>query len=1214
VTLDLDDCILSGSAVTAPFLREGLAQVMDIPDAARWDAVRDALGSGVQRMMVRLGAALGYGRPVRQGCVATRDGEEDGGWLLKAANGSVLRAWPVAAGTDLDAAGKSYRGSPTRVAQRVLLARAERAGLLTNGDTLRLLLCDPSRADSFLSIPLGSWRDRPLPPDSWRVLLALAGANALSRLPEVLDSARLHQTKVTAALRGQARDAIVGFINAVLDRAADRSVFSAAELWREGLVLVYRLLFILKLESPAETGFSFASTRLWRLALSPNRALAPLVRRHLDHGHDTGTMLESGVRLLFACFRDGLSCSELQIAPLGGALFGVEATPVLDGLSWGDHAVAILLDRLIWTAAPDGGRVRVHYGSLDVEDLGRVYEALLEQEPSIAREPMVRMRRGKREAVVPAGGAEGGIEAGRFFLRAGPGRKSSGSFYTPHEFVRFLVRETLDAKIAALSPPDDPHPAALLTLKIVDPAMGSGHFLVEACRHMGEALLSACRLCDERGLHDRIAALPDPDNSVAAYLPSRGYSEARARAICRRLVAVHCLFGCDRNALAVELAKLSLWLESYAESLPLTFLDHRLVHGDALTGPFFASLSTLPVTGGPLDPLLARGVSARLEAVLERVRRLAAEMAATLGRDIADLAAKAAAKTRLDRLLQPLRQLARAWSGAAMLRGRDADDEWLALAAHVADTGTWPARPTARQAALLDAGQDAIAWDLVFPEVFPDGFSAVLGNPPWDVVQHNTKDFVSNYDPAVLEARTPAERARIEQAVLARPDAAAAFETYRLGFDRLKAIAHRLYRHQRVSAGADTTAGNLDLFRLFAERNLELAACGGSIGVLMPSAFHANEGTTGVRRLYLQQASLAWCLSFENRRRVFDIDNRFKFDLIVAHRPGPTESFRCGFYLERIEDAADAGKILTYTMRFLTGTGGEALTPLELRGKADQNIAERIFSGQERLGAWCARHRIRLGRDLHMTGDAGCFLPPGAGDLVLHEGKTFHQYSDVWDTAPRYSVDGASVRSAIADAAGQYRLVFRDIAQATNERTMIACIAPPGTVFGHTATVEKAPRARAIGDALVLCAVFNSFPFDWLVRQKAATHLSLYILDALPMPRLNTQQCRFLAHAALLLCCTHAGFDPLWRELIGGKRRPSESPWHLRARIDAVVAAAYGLDRPAYRHVLAGFSHRSRPDAPALCLDAFDALQPDGPNPCVTPTNARCEHVVGIQR
>jgi hypothetical protein len=337
-----------------------------------------------------------------------------------------------------------------------------------------------------------------------------------------------------------------------------------AALWHEGLILVYRLLFILKLESPAEagTGFSFSSTRLWREFLSPNRALGPLVRRHLDHGHDTGQMLESGLRQLFGIFRDGLHCSELHIVPLGGALFSASATGLLDRMGWGDRAVALLLDRLIWVVSHRGERTRVHYGSLDVEDLGSIYEGLLEQEPGVATEPLVRVRRGKMEAFVAAKDQQFDIHPGQFYLRTGMGRKASGSFYTPHEFVRFLVRETLDPKIAALSPLDDPHPARLLTLKIVDPATGSGHFLVESCRHLGEALLTACRLCDERGLHDRIAALPDPDETIAAYLPSRGFSEPRARAICRRLVAVNCLYGCDRNKLAVELAKLSLWLES----------------------------------------------------------------------------------------------------------------------------------------------------------------------------------------------------------------------------------------------------------------------------------------------------------------------------------------------------------------------------------------------------------------------------------------------------------------------------------------------------------------------------------------------------------------------------------------------------------------------------------------------------------------------------
>ncbi len=1106
---------------------------------------------------------------------------------------------------------------PPELPSEDLLASGERAGLVTNGDMLRLLLSDPLRADSHITIAISGWRDAIAPPDSYCLLVALMGARGLPFLPSVLHAARLHQTKVTTHLRRQARDAIVGFINAVLDNTPDRTGLDPAQLWHEGLVLVYRLLFILKLEAPNQdgAGFSFSSTRLWRTAFSPNQALGPLVRRHLDRGADTGGMLETGLRTLFAIFRNGLTCSELHITPLGGSLFGADTIPLLERLDWGDRAVAILLDRLIWTMAPGGERARVHYGSLDVEDLGSIYEALLEQEPGIAADPVIRERRDRMETVTLRTSREGTggvrsdeIQPGGFFLRAGMGRKASGSFYTPHEFVRFLVAETLEPKIAALSPAHDPRPAALLSLKIVDPATGSGHFLVEACRYLGEALLTACRLCDEYGLHERIAELPDPDGTIAPYLPSRsadaggGFSELRARAICRRLVAVHCLYGCDRNELAVELAKLSLWLESYAEGLPLTFLDHRLIHGDALTGPFFESLSILPVTGAPLDPLLARGVTYRLSTALGRARLLVTELNASIGRDLSDLITKQMAKERLDGVLYPLRRLARAWSGAVMTRDRDADDVWLQLAGHVADTGCWPEVPTRRQALLLEAGAQAVAWDLEFPEIFPAGFSVVLSNPPWDVVQHNTKDFVAGFDASLLTAATPTQRASITQAVLARTDVAGMFEAYRNGFERRKRIAARLYQHQRASiVGSQSTAGNLDLFRLFAERNLQLVAGDGVIGVMMPSAFHANEGTTGIRRLYFNQTEIVWCLSFENRRRIFDIDSRFKFDLIVARRPGPTRSLRCAFYLDGIEQITDAARIMTYTMSFLEVSGGANLTPLELRGQGDLVIAQRVFAHPLRLGAWCAASGIWLGRDLHMTDDAMAFQPIGAGRMLLHEGKTFHQYTDHWETPPRYSIAPEALRSkpVVSRAARCYRVAFRDIARSNDERTMIAFVAPPGVVFGHTATVEKSPWTRANSDALLLCALFNSFVFDWLVRQKAATHLSLYILEPMPIPQFRGDAQRFLIHSALRLSCNDPGFAGLWREQLVGRTdwQAMEDPdgrWALRTEMDAVVAAGYGLDRSHYARVLDSFSHRSRPDAARLCLSALDALQAEG--------------------
>lgn len=169
-----------------------------------------------------------------------------------------------------------------------------------------------------------------------------------------------------------------------------------------GALRVWATAFEEDLDAPARA-FSFASTSLWRNTFSPSVALAPHVRSVLDDSAETGRFLEDGVQTLFRLFTDGIHCTELHIAPLGGALFGEKSTPLFSRLQWGERAVASLLDRLLWTPKRRGaeGRERVHYGPLDVEDLGRVYEALLELEPGIATVRMCRLRRQKLEVVVP---------------------------------------------------------------------------------------------------------------------------------------------------------------------------------------------------------------------------------------------------------------------------------------------------------------------------------------------------------------------------------------------------------------------------------------------------------------------------------------------------------------------------------------------------------------------------------------------------------------------------------------------------------------------------------------------------------------------------------------------------------------------------------------------------------------------------------------------
>ena len=436
----LEHCSFTGSALPEPFvqfeLEKELIKANLLPKTIgkegealqeSWNIYRRKL-----RELASIGGALrvrnqvteplrdrlGYASLETTEDVETREGRESGGYLMYTSDRSTkLRVWCTDMNIDLDAPakrGSAYRYSHLRIAQRVLLASGERLGLLTNGAELRLLISDPARPDSQVTIAIDPhWKRSRNVPASYLLVLALASPSGVKALTSLVDKARLQQARVTKDLRVQARQAVEQFVQEVLDRPDNRELLAkyldrqqlAKALWREGLIIIYRLLFILKLESsddPAQS-FSFASTSLWRNTYSPSGALTRYVRAVLDQGAETGHLLENGLRGVFRMFTEGVQCTELNVKPLGGALFGADATPVLSELQWGERAIAVLLDRLLWTSKQRGSmaRERVHYGPLNVEDLGRVYEALLELEPGISTEPMCRLRRQKLEVVVP---------------------------------------------------------------------------------------------------------------------------------------------------------------------------------------------------------------------------------------------------------------------------------------------------------------------------------------------------------------------------------------------------------------------------------------------------------------------------------------------------------------------------------------------------------------------------------------------------------------------------------------------------------------------------------------------------------------------------------------------------------------------------------------------------------------------------------------------
>lgn len=1379
MALNLDPSIqFTGPALPDAFIHHELEQALKGALPARnetvdlWRSVRRSLSqpltenSGQVRVrniiLQPIVSAMGYGELLAAGMVRTRERDEMGGYLGKASHigkvGSAhLRCWSWDYNVDLDAPiaqGLTSRYTPQRIAERVLLATREPAGLVTNGVELRLILSEASRASSTVDVSLGLWKNFTPgdPPDAFRLLVGLGSPAGVKKLPDLIDKARLNQGKVTKDLRTQARAAVEGFVQGLLDSLKNGSILEnrlgkisrqkkcdalqakehlASQLWSEALIAVYRLLFILSGEAGTRERppFSFSSTSLWRRTYSPSATLGPIAQQTIEQGAPSGTFLSDGLRTLFHLFEKGIQSTELTIRPLGGALFGAQAAPLIDSLDWDEASCAILLDKLLRTPRGKGrsrSLVRISYRDLDVEELGRVYEALLELEPGLTSAPMARLKRAKLEVVVPAAqgekyrGKESGnaairdqdkedeeseadeegeedesaekrgktkiewIEAipgpgaqhplGHFYLRVGLGRKSSGSYYTPESFVRFLVQETCGPLCDERSPGDDPQPFEILKLNVLDPAMGSGHFLVGACRYLAERLYEDCSSCAKQGLWERIP------KDLAPYMPGRqpegeseaGLSAERARALCKRLVAVNCLYGVDKNPLAVELAKVSLWLESFAEGLPLTFLDHRLVCGDSLLGPVDIlgdgpdSPMTPPFANTPMDAALTAGVKQRLRERLKIALEKVQELDATLGLDESDIAAKQRAKAELDAALRPFVDLCVAWSGGIMLGAEEVDTDAYHQAMELVardelpvlsdDIFTTPEIWEDYEKGIANLSKDTlennflrmltkgrvarvIAFPLTFPEVyFPIGeisnqfgFDAVIGNPPWDKILPFAKEFFARFDFRVIASPTKRERIQIEERLLDDQVVRQQFESYTNEFRAIERCIESLYRYQIIEINGEKTIGKQDAFRLFAERSYRLLKQYGFVGFVLPSAFHANEGATGIRQLYLSKTKMRHCFSFENKRRLFDIHSSFKYAIITAQKdPQGTNIIETAFYLHDDSWLFSESKEplpVYYTFEFLQRTGLDYWSLLELRSQSDYEIANICFSAGDSFGVICKRFGILMGRELNMSDDGYRFTDSSRiisseqdprdqitasqllsrGYLTLYEGKSIWHFDDLWEDRPRYlvSIKDIADRPDWLKSSRYFRIAFRSIASSTNERTAIFQILRPGIVTGNSAPIDKTAFLHPTADSLWLISIGNSFVFDWCLRQMVAATVNLFILERIPVP-FDPISKSFFVHNATRLASNHAGYTPLWQEQLGSAWHEvapagtypvlagDDARWEVRSALDAVVVQAYGLNHEQYAHVLSTFSHKSYPKAPVLCLAKFDELNEIG--------------------
>jgi len=930
-----------------------------------------------------------------------------------------------------DHEGTIPRRSPSVLLQDWLNANPDVAwGLVFVGDRVRLLRDNASfTRPAFIEADLGAiFRDEMFadftamwllvhatrfggekaPPsdcalERWREAGLRAGTAARERLGENVEEALL-------AL-GQ------GFLDANPDlRAKLDSNSLTVHAWFEQLLrVVYRLIFLAVSEDRDllhGPDASAASRELYASAYGFSHLRERSARRSAhDHHHDAW----EGAKIVFRGLQRGEKV--LGLPPLGG-LFAEGRTPDLDDTRLPNKAFLRALFHMSWLIE-DGRRVRINWRDMATEELGSVYEGLLELVP-------VREDHGRRFCF--AGGAEA----------RGNARKTSGSYYTPDSLVQTLLDSTLDPVLSRAEAEGGAD--AILTLSVIDPACGSGHFLLGAARRMAS----------------RIALLRD--------------SEAPDYPAAMRDVASHCIHGVDRNPMAVELAKVALWIETVEPGKPLTFLDSNIRCGDSLIGVFDIEMLRRGIPDEAYKPLTGDDKEiARAYGRYNRQQR-DGKTATGLLTELRPPESLSRADRRLHELPEDdLRQVEAKVRGYDELRGsqdwqrlKSASDLYvsaylytaaffapkptmastfddLPLTEHVwrAAGGRGVATHLIEGARKTSEAVSAFHWHIEFPRIFNTaseadrGFDVVIGNPPWERIKLQEQEFFASRSSEIAGARNKADREKlIKKLERAEPDTPDGHLW--ADFQFAKRTAEAASEFVRSSGRYPLTGrGDVNTYALFAELFSRLAKQQGRAGVIVPTGIATDSSTALFFGSLVSERRLFSLHDFQTGLGFFDRIGhaRFKFCLLTLGGSGTgPEAISFSFFSRTIEEFGDERRHFTLTPAQIVAINPNTATAPVFRTRFDADlaakfhirapvlIAENVAPDSEDMNAW----GISFQTMFHMSGDSDLFSTaqgliaegwaPDGVDFVreastklerrvpLYEAKMIHHFDHRWAT------------------------------------------------------------------------------------------------------------------------------------------------------------------------------------------------------------------------
>jgi len=770
----------------------------------------------------------------------------------------------------------------------------------------------------------------------------------------------------------------------------------------------------------------------------------------------------------------------------------------------------------------------------------------------------------------------------------------------------------------------------LPNLTLLDPACGSGAFLVAAMKvliNVYAAVIGRVKFLNQTDLVTWLSRTEREHKSLNYFIKKR--------------IITDNLYGVDVMEEATEIARLRLFLALVAsandlEQLePLPNIDFNILPGNSLVGLMHVNDRDFEKRNAQTK-LFRRSyqqVLAEKNRLIENYRH-----ASTFAKDL----------TALRNEIQKMKEEALPTLDDILL------DEFKRMGIKF-EQATWDedqeteGKPVKRNLTHDDIKElQPFHWGFEFDKVLNErgGFDAIITNSPWEIFKPNSKEFFEDYSDLISKKNmTIHEFEKMQTKLLKEKDIRKAWLEYLSGFPHVSGFYRSAvqYKNQISTLNGKKVGSDINLYKLFVEQSFNLLRPGGRCGIITPGGIYTDLGSKQLREMLFSQGQLDSLFGLSNERFIFEnVHHAQKFCLLVFEKGDTANSFTAAFRINPREAVAPTDleeflnsntQHLPIRIELVRRLSPDSLSVMEFRNELEIRIAEKMAQfpllGDQLDGAW----NVRFTTEFHMTNDSGLFkTKTGARRLPLYEGKMIGQFDHRF-SEPRYWLDETEARAGLLstrvkaikkalEESGSnqivdenkimldyqhYRLAFRDVAASTNERAMICTILPPMTFAGNTLNLQR-PIVDVVEDGtwkqlpqanypqmLFLLALFNSFTVDWLIRNKITSHLNLFYMYQLPVPRLTNDDALFapIMKRAAQLVCTEPEFKELAKNVdsaqgVAGTTDPTERA-RLRSELDGLVAHLYGLNEEEFGYVLTTFPliHASVKEATLAAYKAF---------------------------